>query len=149
MKKKLAKKSVMIIEIKKLRKEVRLPSYAYPGDAGLDLYSLANKVLKPGERYVFHLGFKTEMPSGFVALIWDRSGLGTRGLKTLGGVIDSSYRGEWTVILQNLTHKNFSIKKGDRLAQALIQPVLSAKIKEVNKISATKRGEGRHGSTGR
>lgn len=139
----------MLIKIKKLRKEVKLPSYSYPADAGLDLYSLENKALKPGELHIFPLGFKMEIPAGCVALIWDRGGLGTKGIKTLGGVYDAGYRGEYSVTLQNISKKNFSVKKGDRIAQVLIQPVFSVKIKEVNKVSSSPRGEGRHGSTGR
>ncbi|MFH1367410.1 MAG: dUTP diphosphatase [Patescibacteria group bacterium] len=139
----------MIIKIKKIKKGVKLPSYAYPGDAGLDLYSLENLVLKPGELHIFPLGFIMEIPKGSVALIWDRGGLGAKGLKSLGGVYDSGYRGEYSVTLQNISKKNFSVKKGDRIAQALIQPVFCARIKEVNKISPSLRGEGRHGSTGR
>ncbi|MFA5070658.1 MAG: dUTP diphosphatase [Patescibacteria group bacterium] len=139
----------MLLKIKKLKKEVRLPFYAHPGDAGLDLYSRENKVLKPGERHIFYLGFKMEIPKGTVALIWDRGGLGAKGIKSLGGVYDSGYRGEYSVTLQNISKGSFSIKKGDRIAQVLIQPVFSARIKEVRKISATRRGCGRHGSTGR
>lgn len=139
----------MIIKIKKLRKEVRLPSYSYPGDAGLDLYSLENKVLKSRELYVFSLGFKMEIPTGSTALIWDRGGLGAKGIKSLGGVYDAGYRGEYSVTLQNISKKNFIVKKGDRIAQLLIQPVFRVIIKEVNKISPSLRGEGRHGSTGR
>lgn len=139
----------MILKIKKLKKEVKLPAYSYPGDAGLDLYSLENKVLKPGELHIFPLGFKMEIPTGSTALIWDRGGLGAKGIKSLGGVYDAGYRGEYSVTLQNLSKKNFSIKKGDRIAQILIQPVFSVKIKEVNKISPSLRGEGRHGSTGK
>jgi len=140
----------MQIKIKRLTKEVILPSYAHPGDAGMDLYSLEERVLKPGERYTFSSGLAAEIPKKFVGLIWERSGLATKdGLISLGGVIDSGYRGEIVVALWNLSKKRVKINKGERIAQLLIQPIAHVTIKEVNKLTNSKRGAGGFGSTGR
>ena len=138
----------MTLRFLKLKKNAILPSYAHPGDAGSDLYSVEDKTLKSGERYIFGTGLAVEIPNGYVGLIWERSGLATReGLVALGGVIDSGYRGEIGVALWNLSKKSVTISKGDRIAQLLVQPVLSCKIKEASKLSNTKRGDGGFGST--
>lgn len=139
----------MNIKIKKTRPDSVVPSYAYPQDAAFDLHSVEEKNLLPGQRHLFFLGFQTEIPKGYAALIWDKSSLGAAGLKTLGGVIDSTFRGEWSVNLQNLSDKIVSIKKGQKIAQALIQKVEYATFKSVEKLSQSERGEGAYGSSGR
>lgn len=140
----------MEIKIKRLNKEAILPKYANPGDAGLDLFSLENKTLKPGERYGFKLGFATEITEGYAALVWDKSGLASKfGLHTLAGVIDSSYRGEWQVIIINLSDSPYSFEKGDKVAQCLIQKIEPAQIVEVDKLNETLRGKGGFGASGK
>lgn len=140
----------MKIKIKKLYDDVILPSYAYPGDAGMDLYSREDYVLKPGERYVFKLGFSTEFSSDFVALVWDKSGLSAKnGLTCLAGVIDHGYRGEYGVVLLNTSSEPYEIKKGDKIAQLLIQKIEQAEIEEVEELEDSSRGEGGFGSTGK
>ncbi len=140
----------MFIKFKKLNKSAVMPQYAHPGDAGLDLYSCEKVVLKPGERHTFWLGFAFELPRSYVGLVWDKGGLPFKaGLHTMGGVLDSSYRGEVIAIVINLGPKTYTFEKGDKVAQLLIQKVENAKIKEVKKLSETSRGEGRLGSTGR
>ena len=139
----------MILKIKKLKKRVKLPTYSYFGDAGLDVYSLEDKTLMPGELHIFLLGFKMELPKGFVALIWDRGGFGAKGIKSLGGVYDTGYRGEYSITLQNISKKNFSIRKDDRIAQILIQKVEHVKIEQVNELSNSERDKGRFGSSGK
>src|SRR3990172_2253686 len=117
----------MQIKFLKLKKEAVLPVYAHPGDAGMDLYSLENKNLKAGERYIFPTGLAIEVPKNYVGLIWERRGLATReGLVALGGVVDSGYRGEIGVALWNLSKKTVKISKNDRIAQFLIQPIVTA-----------------------
>ena len=138
----------MKIKIKKL-KEIKRPDYAYENDAALDLYSPEEILLKPGERHTFLMGFATEIPKGHVALIWDKSSFGAKGIKTLGGVIDAGYRGEWKIVLQNISSENFLIKKGEKIAQALIQKAKRAKIIEVEKLPESRRGEGGFGSSGK
>lgn len=140
----------MIIKFKRLSKDAIIPSYAHPGDAGLDLYSCENYTLKPSERHVFYMGFALEFPKNYVALVWDKGSMALKnGVHAIAGVCDSSYRGEFILILINLGQKSYKIEKGDKIAQLLIQPIVNAKIKEVKTLSETSRGEGRLGSTGR
>jgi dUTP pyrophosphatase len=137
------------IRIKRLRPEVTVPSYAHAGDAGLDVFACDDYSLAPGERHVFDLGFAAEVPDGFVALVWDRSGLAVEhGIRSLAGVIDASYRGEWKIVLLNTSDEPWRVSKGDKIAQVLIQPVEQVIIKEVDSLSETKRGDGWKGSTG-
>ncbi|OGJ21100.1 deoxyuridine 5'-triphosphate nucleotidohydrolase [Candidatus Pacearchaeota archaeon RBG_13_36_9] len=138
----------MQLKIKKLNPEAKLPSYAHKGDAGLDLFSCEDAVLKPGERKMFSTGISTEFPEGYVALIWDKSGIAASGIKTMGGVLEHTYRGEYKVITLNTSSENYEIKKGQKIAQLLIQPIVTAEVEEANELSETKRGEGAFGSTG-
>ncbi|NMB48473.1 dUTP diphosphatase [Candidatus Kuenenbacteria bacterium] len=140
----------MKLKIKKLKDEAVLPCYAHPGDVGLDLFSLEDYDLKPGERRVFDLGFALEFEIGYAAIIKDKSGLPKKaGLHTMGGVFDAGYRGEYNVQLINLGQETYSIKKGDKLAQLVIFPVVIADLEEAVELSDSERGEGRFGSTGR
>ena len=137
------------IKIKKLNPEAIIPKYAHPGDAGMDLFSCEEHVLKPGEIKIFGTGLSIEIPEGYVGLFWDKSGIGANGIKVFGGVADCHYRGEYKVILNNLSQENYEIKKGQKIAQLLIQPIETAEIIEVDeKLSETKRGDGGFGSTG-
>ena len=139
----------VMLKVKRLHPDVVVPSYAHPGDAGLDLYSREMRTLEQGEPFVFKLGFAMEIPEGYVGLIMDRSGMGAKGIKVLGGVIDHAFRGEWGVILVNTSDREHLVKPGDKIAQVLIMPVASAEIEEASELSETKRGEGGFGSTGR
>ena len=140
----------MKIKIKKLKPDAVIPSYAHPGDAGLDLFSLENYELKAGERKILDLGFALEFPEGYVALVKDKSSLPKNaGLHTMGGVFDAGYRGEYNINLINLSDKPYEITKGDKIAQLVIVPVAQAELEESEKLSDTSRGEGRFGSTGR
>lgn len=140
----------MKVKLKKLNPDLILPQYAHPGDAGLDLYSLEDKTLKPNERYLFKLGFALELSPGYVALVWDKSGLAANaGITNLGGVIDGTFRGEVGIVLLNTGGQEFAIKKGDKIAQLLIQKVESAEIEEVDELGDSPRGEGAWGSTGK
>jgi dUTP pyrophosphatase len=140
----------MFIKFKRLNKDAILPQYAHPSDAGMDLYSLEDRILKPQERYAFKTGLAVEIPKNYVGLIWDKSGLAlSEGLTTLGGVIDSGYRGEIGVVILNTSNKKINIEKSQKIAQFLIQPIVNAKVKEVDDINSTSRGQGGFGSTGR
>ncbi len=138
----------MILKVKKLNPEAKIPSYAHKGDAGLDLFSIEDFVLKPGERKLVSTGISTELEEGYVALIWDKSGIAAKGIKTMGGVIDCHYRGEYKVVMLNTSSQDYEIKKGQKIAQLLIQPIIDAEIKEVSELSETERGSGAFGSTG-
>jgi dUTP pyrophosphatase len=140
----------MQVKIKKLNSETKLPSYAHPGDAGLDLYSLEDYVLKPGERHIFALGFALEFPPGFVALVWDKGSISFKyGIHTIGGVFDSNFRGEYKIMLINLSKDPYEFKKYDKIAQLLIQPVQRVIIEEVEELTETERNAGAFGSTGK
>src|SRR3989344_4299130 len=129
------------IKYKRIHPDAKIPSYAHEGDAGMDLYSVEDYVLKPG--------IATEMPEGYFGSIRDRSGLAARyAIHVLAGVIDCHYRGEIGVVIINLGKEEFSISKGDRIAQVLIQTVEHVNILEVNELSETSRGKDGFGSTG-
>ena len=138
------------IKIQKINKDVKVPCYAHKGDAGADIYSAEEDyILKPGERKGFKTGVKMEIPEGYVALFWDKSGLAINyGIKTMGGVIDSTYRGEFVVILKNLGEIEYKIEKYSKISQILIQKVEEAEFEEVNSLVSTKRGDNGFGSTG-
>ncbi|MCK5084074.1 MAG: dUTP diphosphatase [Candidatus Pacebacteria bacterium] len=137
------------IKIQKIG-DAKTPNYAHQGDAGLDIYSAEEDyTLKPGERKGFKTGIKMEIPKGYVALFWDKSGLAiNHGIKTMGGVIDSTYRGEFVVILVNLGKKDHKIEKNSKITQILIQKVEEAEFEEAKDLSGSQRGDGKFGSTG-
>ena len=139
----------MKIKIKQINPDSQTPTYGRLGDAGFDLYSVEDYELKPGQRKVFNIGIAFEIPQDYVMLIWDRSGLPIKhGITTLAGVIDSNFRGEVGVCLLNTSTENYQIKKGDRIAQALIQKVENVEFDEVSELSTTKRGENWQASSG-
>lgn len=140
----------MKIKIKKLNLEAKLPTYAHPGDVGMDLYSLIEYTLQPGERHLFDLGFATEFDVGFAAIVKDKSSLPRNGgIHTMGGVYDAGYRGEYNVMLVNLGSEPYKILKGDKIAQLIIYPVVIAELEEATQLSDSARGTGQFGSTGR
>lgn len=140
----------MEIQIKKINPEAKIPQYALKGDAGMDLFSVEDVVLKPGDKISCKTGITVKIPEGYVGLIWDKSGVSHKfGVKTLGGVIDSNYTGEWLVGLVNLGSNNFEIKKEQKIAQVLFQKVENAGVREVDKLPETNRNKGGFGSTGK
>jgi dUTP diphosphatase len=127
-----------------------LPEYASPGAAGADLRASEALEIPPGGRAAVSTGLRLAIPSGFVGLIWPRSGLAVRyGVDTLAGVVDSDYRGEVRVVLQNHGREPFRIAPGDRIAQLLVQPVVRATFARGEGLADTERGQGGFGSTGR
>jgi len=140
----------MKLKFKKLDSTAKLPNFAHPGDAGMDIFSLEDLVIKPGERVRVRTGWAVEIPDGYVGLIWDKSSMAfNHGIKTMAGVADAGYRGEILVVLINLLTNDFSINKYDKIAQFLIQPIEHPEIVEVEELSDTSRGSGSFGSTGR
>ncbi|MFA6587502.1 MAG: dUTP diphosphatase [Patescibacteria group bacterium] len=140
----------MKFKVKILNPEALPPKYAHEGDAGLDVFSCEDHVLQPGERYLFKLGFSAEFEPGYVCLVWDRSGLAAKqGLTNLAGVIDASYRGEYGIVVLNTSQEAVEIKKGERIAQMLIQPVQSVQVEVVQELSDSQRSQGGFGSTGK
>jgi dUTP pyrophosphatase len=140
----------MKLKIKKLFEDTKMPTYAHPGDVGMDLYAREDYDLKPGERKVFFVGFALEFENGFAAIIKDKSSLPNKaGIHVLGGVYDAGYRGEYNIILINLGSETYHISKGDKIAQLIIYPVVIADLEEAKELSDSSRGEGRFGSTGK
>ncbi len=138
------------VRIKKLDKALPTPIYAYLGDAAFDLYARETVVLKPMERRAIATGLALEIPEGYVGLVWDRSSVGIReGIKTLGGVVDSSYRGEVLVGMVNLSEKAYTFSRGHKVAQMIIQKKEKVEIVEVEELSDTHRGEKGFGSSGK
>lgn len=139
----------MKIKIKKINPEAKLPNYAHDGDAGMDIYSCEDALIKAGERAVISTGIAIEFPKDYVALVWDKSGLAAKnGIKTMAGVGDSIYRGEYKIVLLNTGKEDYQVKKGDKICQILIQPIEQAEIEEVSELSETSRGDGGFGSSG-
>lgn len=139
----------MDLRVKKIIPEAKLPLYQHQGDAGLDLFSAVDDELQAGEIKAIPTGIKMAIPEGYVGLIWDKSGISLQGLHRLAGVVDAGYRGEVRVVLANLGKKPFIIKKGMKVAQMLIQPVVKVEVVECEDLDETHRGEGGFGSTGR
>lgn len=139
----------MHIQIKRLHPDAKLPSYAHPGDVGLDMYSLESYTLKPNEFRIFPVGFALEFPVGYAAIVKDKGSFGASGIHTLGGVFDAGYRGEYNVCLINLSNTSFPIEKGQKIAQLVIYPVIIAELEEVETLSDSSRGDRKHGSTGK
>ncbi len=139
----------MLINVKKLTPNAKLPTYAHPGDAGMDMYASEECAITPGQIVAVPTGMAFEIPHGYVGLIWDKSGLALKnGLKMMGGVIDSGYRGETKVVVINLGKETYTVGKHTKIAQMLIQPIVSGEIVEVSDLSDSSRATGGFGSSG-
>jgi len=127
-----------------------LPKYEQSGDAGLSMHCLQGKILQPGERWRFDCGWALEFDPGFVAIVFDRGSLGVvKGLKQMGGIFDSNYRGEYNVCLVNLSDRPYEVSQGDKVAQLILLPCATAIMKEVEELLGSNRGDKSFGSTGR
>ena len=139
----------------KIGTDIPLPFYATPGSAAMDLHACVDKAvtIPAGGRETIPTGIAIALPSAdYVALVYARSGLGIKhGIAPANcvGVIDSDYRGEILVGLQNSGHEDFTIQPGDRIAQLMITPVIQAAIQMVDSLDETQRGTGGFGSTGK
>lgn len=140
------------ILLRRLDPHLPAPSYALPGDAGADVVTAVDVELAPGQRAVVPTGIALAVPDGYAAFVHPRSGLAARhGLTVVNapGTIDSGYRGEVMVILQNTdTHQPLQLRRGDRIAQLVVQRVERASFREVALLPDSTRGVGGHGSTG-
>ena len=139
----------MKLKIKKLKEDAKLPKYAHPGDIGLDMYAMETKTLLPGEHHRFWHGFALEFPEGYGAIVMDKGSISKAGLKTMGGVFDAGFRGEYNTHLVNLSDEPYTVEEGDKVAQLVICPVIIAELEESDTLSESARGEGKFGSTGR
>ncbi|MBU3186691.1 dUTP diphosphatase [Clostridium estertheticum] len=139
------------IKIKRINDLAKLPEQAHYGDAGMDLFSIEEKVIQPGGVALIHTGIKIELPPETEAQIRPRSGLALKNSITVlntPGTIDEGYRGEIGVILINHGKENFKVEIQMKIAQMVIKPVLKVNILEVDELSDTERAEGGFGSTG-
>lgn len=138
--------------IQRLDPDLPLPSYAHPGDAGADLVATSDITLKPGERGLVGTGIAIALQDGYAAFVHPRSGLAAKHGVTLvnaPGTVDAGYRGEIKVCLINLDpHAEVTLRRGDRIAQLIIQQVEKARFVEVTSLPGSARGDGGHGSTG-
>lgn len=144
--------TVIHIPITVLAENAVVPSYAYPGDAGMDLRATETVMLAPFQRALISTGIAIAIPEGYAGFVQPRSGLAVkRGITVLNtpGLIDSHYRGEIKVCLINMDPKNgFVINEGDRIAQLVIQKVETVEWEVVDSLDVTERGEGGFGSSG-
>ena len=144
------------IKVKKLTSTATIPTKSRKTDAGYDLYSDEDIALYPEDTKLISTGIAFAIPDGYAGLIWDRSGLGSKGIHRHAGVVDSSYRGEVKVALYNARsgHINFTdnmyfISRGDRIAQILFQKVPHFDLVETEELDDTDRGSSGFGSSGR
>lgn len=141
------------LHIERIHPQARLPVQAHPGDLGLDLSTVCDTTLAPGERCAAPTGLIIHFPSGWGAYIKDRSSLAMRGLHCLAGVIDAGYRGEIKVLIINLGSETQTLRSGDRIAQLIPTPTRAWTVTELSPTAdharVTDRGAGGFGSTGR
>jgi dUTP pyrophosphatase len=138
----------MKVKIKKLHPEAVIPSYAKPGDAGMDLTAI--DVSTPGGKHItYHTGLAVEIPQGYVGLLFPRSSVYKTGqtLSNCVGVIDSGYRGE-IMLKYTLSPYGLEYQIGERVGQLIIMPYPHVEFVEENELTQTERGEGGYGSTG-
>lgn len=140
------------VSIVQLAADLPLPSYARQGDAGMDLYAAADLTIAPGERALVPTGIAIAIPEGYVGLIHPRSGLAIKhgvGMVNAPGTIDSGYRGEIQVILVNHDlHTEFAVKRGERIAQLVLQQIEQVQWASVDSLPESERGAGGFGSSG-
>ena len=141
------------LPVRRLDPDLPPPAYAHPGDAGADLCAAEEVVLPPGGRATVGTGLAVAVPDGYAAFVHPRSGLAARHGITLvnaPGTIDAGYRGEIRVVLLNADPvAPFTVRRGDRIAQLVVQPVTRVRFLEVDELPASPRGGGGFGSTGR
>jgi dUTP pyrophosphatase len=141
----------MQIKFKKIHEEAVIPKYAKLGDAGMDLHSIEETAILPGEHKLVKTGLQMQIPLGYEAQVRPRSGLALKNKITVlntPGTVDSGYRGEIGVILMNHSQEIFKINKHDRIAQMVIAKHETPEIQEVEELDNSERGEGGFGSTG-
>lgn len=139
----------MKLQIQKLNPEAKIPTSPYKGDAGMDIFSVEELDIAPGENKAIKTGLRLAIPEGYAGFVWDKSGLALKNqLKTMAGVIDSNYRGEFMVVLFNLGKESYHIQKGSKIAQLIVAPVAALEIVEEEITGETERGESGFGSSG-
>ena len=141
------------LPVRRLDPDLPLPAYAHPGDAGADLRAASDVVLPPGGRATVGTGMAIAVPEGFAAFVHPRSGLAAgHGITVVNapGTVDAGYRGEVRVVLLNTDPTEpFTVRRGDRIAQLIVQPVTRVRFLDAAELPPTPRGGGGFGSTGR
>ncbi len=137
------------VRVKKLNENTVIPSYAHGGDAGFDLSSAYDYVIRSGKREIVKTGFSMEIPEGYFGNIKDRSSVTLKnGVHVLAGVVDSNYRGEVGIVMINLGEEDYEIRVGDRVAQMLLEKVERVEFEEASELEDSLRGTGGFGSSG-
>jgi dUTP pyrophosphatase len=157
--------TLKVVHFKRLLTGAKLPTRTYRS-AGYDVYAAECAVIEPGDTKKIRLGIAAEFKESYVALVWDRSGMGSRGVHRFGGVIDADYRGEWMVTLHNARPMpglwrrlwcrlsgyappgTLNVWVGDRIAQVLFQRIEEPEVQWVEDLSPSGRGEKGYGSSG-
>lgn len=138
-----------VVKVKKVHEDAIIPYKAYISDAGFDLSSVENVVVRSGQTLKIRTGLAFELPGGYEIQVRPRSGLSVKTkLRVLFGTVDSDYRGEVAVIVDNIGDEQWVIQKGDRIAQAIIQRIPLISLVEVTKLNEGSRGSNGFGSTG-
>lgn len=137
------------ILVKKLSDDAIIPTRGSSMSAGMDLYSVEELEILPGQHFIVSAGIAVSVPEGTYLRIAPRSGMAAKhGIDTLGGVVDADYRGEIKVILANFGMNPFKVNKGDRIAQAILEKVDYATVVEADTLDVTERNTDGFGSTG-
>lgn len=137
------------IKFQKLHEDAKLPTRGSAKSAGLDLYSIEEVTLAPGERTAVKTGLAVAIPEGFYGRIGPRSGLAVKhGVDTLAGIVDADYRGEILCAIINLGQETITLKKGERIAQLIIESIITPEPVWAENLDETTRGAGGFGSTG-
>jgi dUTP pyrophosphatase len=141
----------MKLLVERINEKATIPFYAQVGDSGLDLFSVEEVMVNPGERKLIHTGIKIQLPKNTEAQIRPRSGLALKyGITVLNtpGTIDEGYRGEIGIIIINHGNEPFLVEENMKIAQMVIKPTITVDVEEVKVLGDTSRGEGGFGSTG-
>lgn len=139
-----------VVAVELFKPNARLPEYAYPSDTGADLFSSEWVLIPAGKTQKVSTGVKMQFQEGWAGFILEKSGLALKkGVQIMGGVIDSSYRGEINVVVHNLSERLITFEPGDKVAQIEIRPVEQADFLAVDRVNDTERNENGFGSTGR
>lgn len=138
------------MKVKKLSKDIKLPTKAHIGDAGFDVYSPITLVIPPGETTQIKLGLAIEVIIGEVVIMSERSGMAIKyGITSIGNIIDSNYRGEISIILFNSSKSPFLITREDRIGQIIVHKLGDQRIQEVDELTDSDRGDKAHYSSGK
>ena len=137
------------LKVERTNPQAKLPQKAHHGDAAYDLYANDYYSIPPYGQANVSTGIKMAIPDGYAGLVWDKSGLASQGIKTMGGVIDSGYRGEIKVVTKNLSEEVLNIVPGQKIAQIMIQPILDLEIEEDRLTDDTSRQANGFGSSGK